>query len=89
MIEFDFALRFVLVAVAMAVVDWCWTKYMLHAAAHHAGLAAFWSAAIIGISAISVTNYVEDHRLIFAALIGAWVGTYYAVRHSAGTKNEN
>lgn len=88
MIESHFALRFILVAIAMAVVDWCWTKYMLHAAAHRAGLAAFWSAAIIGISAVSVTNYVEDHRLIFAALIGAWVGTYYAVRHSANKSDQ-
>jgi len=78
-----FLLKFLTVAVAMAVADWCWTKYMMHASAHRAALAAHWSAAIIGVSAFTVTSYVSDHRLIIAALIGAWAGTYYAVKHTA------
>lgn len=78
--------QFVLVALAMAAVDWAWTKYMMHAAEKQALPAASWSAAIIGISAFSVTSYVDDHRLILAALIGAWVGTYYAVKHTAKGK---
>jgi hypothetical protein len=77
-----FAVNFVLVALAMAAADWCWTKYFLHTAAGRAVSAAFWSTAIIGVSAFSVTSYVEDKRLIVAALIGAWVGTYFAVRGS-------
>lgn len=77
-----FWVQFVLVAVAMAAADWCWTKYMMHASAHRAVPAAWWSAAIIGVSAFTVTSYVEDHRLIIAALIGAWAGTYYAVIHT-------
>jgi lipid-A-disaccharide synthase-like uncharacterized protein len=78
----NFWIQFALVAFAMAIADWCWTKYMLHAAAHRAVPAAFWSMAIIGVSAFSVTSYVEDKRLILAALIGAWIGTYYAVVHT-------
>ncbi len=77
-----FWLQFVLVAAAMAAADWCWTKYMMHASAHRAALAAHWSAAIIGVSAFTVSSYVDDHRLIAAALVGAWIGTYYAVRHT-------
>jgi hypothetical protein len=78
----EFAIQFALVALAMALADWCWTKYMMHAAAHRAVRAATWSAAIIGVSAFSVTSYIADPRLIAAALLGAWVGTYYAVMHT-------
>ncbi len=77
----EFIGKFALVMVAMFAVDWCWTKYMLHASAKNALYAAHWSAAIIGLSAVSVASYVEDHRLILAALIGAWTGTYWAIQH--------
>lgn len=75
-----FIWQFLGVAAAMAACDWCWTRYMLATAAKHAGAAAWWSAAIVGISAFSVVSYVSDHRLLAAALIGAWIGTYAAVK---------
>lgn len=81
----EFAIKFTLVALAMAAADWCWTKYMMHAAAHQAARAAHWSTAIVAVSAFSVTSYVHDPRLLVAALLGAWAGTYYAVRHGAPT----
>jgi hypothetical protein len=81
-----FAIQFFLVALAMAVADWCWTKYMMHASAHRAAWAAHWSTAIIAVSAFTVTSYVADKRLVVAALIGAWLGTYYAVIHTKGSK---
>jgi hypothetical protein len=83
-----FALQFLLVALAMAAADWCWTKYMLHASAHNAVWAAHWSTAIIGVSAFTVTSYVADRRLIVAALIGAWVGTYCAILHTKASQPE-
>lgn len=83
-----FTLKFLLVMLAMAAADWCWTKYMLYAASRDALKAAFWSSMIIACGAFTVTNYVEDPRLIVAALIGAFVGTYYAVEHGKETVDE-
>lgn len=85
---FEFAGRFALVAIAMAVMDWCWTKYMMHAAAKRADAAALWSTLIIGISAFSVTQYTVEPWLIPAAMLGAWFGTYYAVRHGSDTPDD-
>lgn len=78
-------LRFASVAIAMAVADWCWTKYMMHAAEKRAVPAAWWSSAIVAISIFTVTSYVDDHRLALAAILGAWIGTYAAVRHSSAS----
>lgn len=89
MTPFEFAGRFALVAIAMAVMDWCWTKYMMHAAAKRAAPAAWWSAAIIAVSAFSVTQYVQEPWLIPAALLGAWLGTFYAVQHDSGSYKPN
>jgi len=75
------AIDFALVFGTLVAVDWCWTKFMLCATQHKAVHAASWSAAITGLSAFAVTSYVADHRLMVAALLGAWVGTYYAVTH--------
>lgn len=72
--------RALAVCAAMAVCDWCWTRYTQAVAEKRAATAAWWSAAIIGIGAFGVVSYVEDKRLVIPALIGAWIGTYLAVR---------
>jgi hypothetical protein len=79
-------IKFFGIVVAMAMADWCWTKYMLAAAEKEAFKAAAWSSSIVAISAVSVISYVEDIRLAPAACIGAFIGTYYAVVH--GSKKE-
>jgi hypothetical protein len=80
------AVMFFLVMCAMIVVDWCWAKYMKAAADKNAVWAAFWSASLIVISAFSVTQYIENHTMVLAAAIGAWIGTFYAVKHGEEKK---
>lgn len=77
-----FLLQFTSVFVAMVAADACWAKYMRYVAEGHATKAATWSAAIILVGAVAVVSYVNDHRLLIAAVLGAWVGTYLAVRRS-------
>ena len=67
---------FLLIMLAMAFADVCWTLYFIDVEERKAHPAAFWSAMIILVTAFSVTNYVENKIYIAAALIGAYIGTY-------------
>lgn len=74
-----FLLQAAVVFTATAAADFAWTKYMLHVAAKRPHWSAVWSAAIIGLGAISVYSYAHDPWLILPALLGAYCGTYLAV----------
>lgn len=67
---------FLLIMVAMAFADVCWTLYFIDVEERKAHPAAFWSAMIILVTAFSVTNYVENKIYIAAAFMGAYIGTY-------------
>lgn len=76
----SFALQFVLVFFVSVLVDFFYTKYTLSVADRKAVQAACWSAAIAAFGAISVISYIEDKRLLPAAVIGYFVGTLIAVK---------
>ena len=61
---------FLLIMVAMAFADVCWTLYFIDIEERKAHPAAFWSAMIILVTAFSVTNYVENKIYIAAAFMG-------------------
>lgn len=73
-------LQGVVVFASVAAADYAWTKYNMHSAAKHPHRAAGWSAAIIAFGAVSVVSYTTNHWLLIPALLGAYVGTYVAVR---------
>lgn len=72
--------KFLSVMIAMALADVCWTLYFMKVSEKKALQAAFWGSIIILFGAISTTSYVEDNTLIFAAVIGAFIGTYVTIK---------
>lgn len=75
-------LKFALVAGLMALVDMCWAKYTLAMQDKHPMRSGLWSVGILLCGAFVTVNYVGDKSLILAAALGAFIGTYYTVRHS-------
>jgi hypothetical protein len=73
-------LTFLGVAVAMAVTDVCWSKYVSNTAAGRRLPAAAWSAGIVLCGSVTICAYVSDPRFVVAAMIGAFVGTYLSVQ---------
>lgn len=73
-------LRFLLVFLAVALADVCWTLYFQKVAAKAAHASAFWSAAIVALSAYTITEYTQSRWLILAAVMGAYAGTWVTVR---------
>ncbi|MEK6685043.1 MAG: hypothetical protein AABY99_01495 [Pseudomonadota bacterium] len=71
---------FLLIMIAMAVADVCWTLYFIDVEERKAHAAAFWSAMIILVTAFTVTSYVENKIYIAAAFIGAYLGTFGTIK---------
>lgn len=70
-----FLLSCLLVCVGMAVADAFWTIYVTKANEGRAHAAGFASVAIVLVNSYVVFEYVHDRRLVFAAAIGAYIGT--------------
>jgi peptidoglycan biosynthesis protein MviN/MurJ (putative lipid II flippase) len=71
----DYAIKFILVMLAMIVADVCWTYYFLKVEERKPIDAGIWSALIIVASAFITTSYVADKSLVPAAVLGAFIGT--------------
>lgn len=74
------AAQYGLVFASTLAADYAWTKYNVNVSAKRATAAASWSAAIVGFGAVSVVSYTHDPKLVIAALLGAFVGTWIAVK---------
>lgn len=73
------------VALAMFLADVAWTMYFIAVESKFAARAGAWSALIILFGAFSTVSYVHDIRLLPAALIGAFLGTFVTVKFKAKT----
>lgn len=73
-------LQGVVVFVAVMAADFAWTKYMMYAAAKNPHRAALWNTVIIALGSVSVVSYTENHWMLIPALLGAYLGTYVAVK---------
>lgn len=72
-------MSYVLVFLAVALADVCWTKYFLEAANKNATKAAAWSAVIVLLGSYTTVEYVGNALLVIPAALGAFAGTYLTV----------
>ena len=70
-----FALKFILVMLSMVLADICWTMYFIEVDKRRPVPAGIWGSAIMIFGAITTVNYVGDHRLLIAAILGSFIGT--------------
>lgn len=73
-------MSYILVAIAVAAADVCWTLYFIETTAKHAVRAAAWSSMIVILSGFTVIQYTHDPKMLAAAAVGAFVGTWATVR---------
>jgi hypothetical protein len=76
----SFPLQFLLVTCALFLVDVCWARYIAKVGEGKALPAATWSALIMLCGAFATISYLHDRRLLAAAILGAFLGTYTSVR---------
>lgn len=64
----------------MFVLDFFWAAYIGATAKGHAVAASLFSAVIVFLGASVTLAYITDHRAILPACLGAFAGTYVAVK---------
>jgi hypothetical protein len=74
-----FFIKFILVMVAMILADVCWTMYFIETEKRRSVPAGLWGAAILLFGSLVTMNYVDDHRLLGAAVIGSFIGVYITI----------
>lgn len=84
-----FAIKFILVMLAMIVADVCWAMYFIEIDKRRVYAAGVWSAIIIIASAFITTSYVEDKSMVPAAALGAFIGTAGTVYYKKRKENDN
>lgn len=75
-----FPIQCILVFLALIAVDFCWTFYIAKVAEKKAIAAACWSAMIMVCGAFATISYLENKWLLIPAILGAWVGTFLAIK---------
>ena len=76
-------LKALIVFVAMALTDALWALYVRRASEGHALEASLMAAMLVFGSGVVVLLYTESPVLLTFAGLGAFVGTYFTVRHDA------
>ena len=83
-----YAVKFMLVMLAMIIADICWTFYFIKVEERKVIASGIWSSLIIIASAFITTSYVEDKSLVPAAVIGAFIGTAGTVWYKKKKENK-
>ena len=68
---------------SMAAMDFCFAYYARRAAQGMAHSAGSWAAFLILFNAVVMISVVKDYNTIFSAMLGAYVGTFWAVRRDS------
>ena len=76
----SFGFKCATVFVAMVVLDVVFAMYTLRVAERDVLEASFWAATIQLANAFVVVAYVKDRRMAIPCALGAFVGTYFALR---------
>lgn len=73
-------MKAIAVFLATAAVDALWSRYIWHTAQHRAWPAACYSAGIVLSGAVTTVAIVADNWMVIPAALGAFAGTFLAVR---------
>ena len=84
----SYPIQFILVFIAMALADVCWTFYFIKIDERKSIAAGIWGSAIYLCGAFGVLSYTEDRTLIIPAILGAFVGTYLTIEYKKKKENK-
>ena len=83
-----FAIKFILVMIAMFLTDVCWTMYFVEVEKRKSISAGLWGSAILLFGSVVTINYVGDHRLLIAAIIGSFLGVVATIEYKKHKDNK-
>ena len=84
----EFVIKFILVTVAMFLTDVCWTMYFVETEKRRSIQAGLWGSAILLFGSAVTINYVNDHRLLAAAVLGSFLGVVATIEYKKRKENK-
>lgn len=73
----------------MIITDMCWTFYLFAVEQRKSIIASVWAMFIYLFGAFVVSTYITDRKLIIAAALGSFVGTYITIEYKKWKENKN
>lgn len=73
-------LQWLYVFAILFALDWIYAKYTKAVGSGHPAMAGVLAAGIISLTGIATVSYVADHWLLIPAALGAFCGTWVAMR---------
>jgi hypothetical protein len=83
-----FVTKFILIMIAMFLADVCWTMYFIEIEKRRSVPAGLWGSAIMLFGSAVTINYVDDHRLLVAAIIGSFLGVVATIEYKKRKENK-
>ena len=83
-----FVTKFILIMIAMFLADVCWTMYFIEIEKRRSIPAGLWGSAIMLFGSAVTINYVDDHRLLIAAIIGSFLGVVATIEYKKRKENK-
>lgn len=72
--------KFVVVFLLVAFLDFLWAQYIRATASAHALKSASYGTAIYLLGCFVTITYIQDHMMIAPAALGSFVGTYLSAK---------
>lgn len=82
-------MAYLIVFLAMFALDFVWAYYTRAVTSGHAAKAAAWATGIILLSGTAQIGYTQNAWLLIPAMLGAFGGTYAALRLTTRAKSES
>jgi hypothetical protein len=79
--DYVFILKFISVIIAVALTDMCWALYFIKIGEKKPVHSAVWASFLMLFGAFTTISYMGNKELIIAAIIGAFIGTYFTVKY--------
>lgn len=74
--------KFIETFILVFLTDILYTYYLRSVVNNRPLLASFWATVVTLCAAVAAINYVEDHTMLIAALLGAFSGTYVGMKYT-------
>lgn len=79
--DYIYIAKFLGVMTSMILADVSWTYYFIKIEERRPIGAGIWGSLIIVFGAFTTLNYVGDHTLLIAAILGSFIGTALTVEY--------
>jgi len=78
----ELVFKFLMVFFATFILDWIWASYIIETSSKNSIKSSLLSGLIVLMGAFITLSYIEDKKMLIAAVAGGALGTFFCVEKS-------